>query len=98
PVHMYLSEDDEFENLIEGFGLFLSGLRKAAKQILVQGDRDTSLARRFVVRVRPEDMAEIKEEVRIALIRKLMELEQKTEELDEDEIQEMEVLLGVTPA
>jgi hypothetical protein len=98
PVHMYLSEDDEFENLIEGFGLFLSGLRKAAKQILVQGDRETSLARRFVVRVRPEDMAEIKEEVRLALIRKLMELEQKTEDLDEDEIQEMEVLLGVTPA
>ncbi len=98
PVHMYLGEDDEFENLIEGFGLFLSGLRKAAKQILVQGDRDTSLARRFVVRVRPEDMAEIKEEVRIALIRKLMELEQKTEDLDEDEIEEMEVLLGVTPA
>ncbi len=98
PVHMYLGEDDEFENLIEGFGLFLSGLRKASKQILVHNDRDTSLARRFVVRVRPEDMADLKEEVRIALIRKMMELEQRTEDLDEDEIEEMEVLLGVTPA
>ncbi len=98
PVHMYLGEDDEFENLVEGFGLFLSGLRKACKQILVQGDRDTALARRFVVRVRPDDMAELKEEVRIAVIRKLMELEQRTEDLDEDDIEEMEVLLGVTPA
>ena len=53
---------------------------------------------RFVVRVRPEDMEELKEEVRITLIRKLMELEQRTEDLDEDDIREMEVLLGVTPA
>ncbi len=98
PVHMYLGEDDEFENLVEGFDLFLSGLRKAAKQFLVHGERETSMARRFVVRCRPEDVAELKEEVRIALIRKLMELEQRTEELDEEEIAEMEVLLGITPA
>ena len=98
PGHMYLEEDDEFENLVEGFELFLSGLRKASRQILIRGDRDTSLARRFVVRCRPEDMEDLKEEVRLAVIRTLMEIEQRTEELSEDDIAEMEVLLGVTPA
>ena len=98
PVHLYLEEDDEFDNLVEGFSLFLSGLRKAAKKILVEGNRETSMARRFVVRCRPEDLSEAKEEVRLAVIRKLMEIEQRTEELDEDDITEMEVLLGVTPA
>ncbi len=98
PVHLYLEEDDEFDNLVEGFSLFLSGLRKTANKILVEGNRETSMARRFVVRCRPEDMPDLKEEVRIAVIRKLMEIEQRTEELDEDDITEMEVLLGVTPA
>jgi len=98
PVHLYLGEDDEFENLVEGFSLFLSGLRKACHRILVQGDREQAMARRFVVRCSPDDMQELKEEVRIAVIRKLMEIEQRTEALDEDEIAEMEVLLGVTPA
>ncbi len=98
PVHLYLGEDDAADNLVAGFDLFLSGLRKAARQILVYGDRETSMARRFVVRCRPEDVAELKEEVRIAVIRKLMEIEQRTEELDEDDITEMEVLLGVTPS
>lgn len=98
PVHLYLEEDDEFDNLVEGFSLFLSGLRKAAKKILVEGNRETSMARRFVVRCRPEDLPDLKEEVRLAVIRKLMEIEQRTEELDEDDIAEMEVLLGVTPA
>ncbi len=98
PVHLYLEEDDEFDNLVEGFSLFLSGLRKAAKKILVEGNRETSMARRFVVRCRPEDLPDLKEEVRLAVIRKLMEIEQRTEELDEDDITELEVLLGVTPA
>ncbi len=98
PGHMYLEVDDEFDNLVEGFDLFLSGLRKACRQILIRGDRETSLARRFVVRCRPEDMEDLKEEVRIAVIRKLMEIEQRTEELSEEDIAEMEVLLGVTPA
>jgi len=98
PVHLYLGEDDEFENLVEGFSLFLSGLRKAANRILVEGNRDTSMARRFVVRCRPEDMQELKEEVRLTVIRKLMEIEQRTDDLDEEAIEEMEVLLGVTPA
>jgi hypothetical protein len=98
PVHLYLEEDDEFDNLVEGFSLFLSGLRKTAKKILVEGNRETSMARRFVVRCRPEDLPDLKEEVRLAVIRKLMEIEQRTEELDEDDITELEVLLGVTPA
>ena len=57
-----------------------------------------SLARRFVVRCRPEDMEDLNEAVRIAVIRKLMEIEQRTEDLSEEDIAEMEVLLGVTPS
>ena len=83
-----------------------SGLQDILLSVVLQqfpgirciAEESTALARRFVVRVRPDDMADLKEEVRIAVIRKLMELEQRTEDLDEDDIEEMEVLLGVTPA
>ena len=56
------------------------------------------MARRFVVRCRPEEMQELKEEVRLVMIRKLMEIEQRTEDLSDEDVEEMEVLLGVTPA
>jgi predicted transcriptional regulator len=86
------------EHLLDGFERFLSSLRKLCTQRLLKGNTDTALARRFIVRVRPEDAKELKDELRAILVEKLMEIEQRGEHLEEEELEDFEVLIGLTPA
>ena len=86
------------EHVLDGFERFLSSLRKLCNERLLKGNTDTALARRFIVRVRPEDAQELKDELRAVMVEKLMEIEQRGEHLEEDALVDFEILIGLTPS
>ncbi len=83
---------------LEGFERFLAATRKVVKARLLQGNSDTALARGFVARVRPEEAEDLVDDLRAAMVRTLMEYEMRAEGLSDDEVEEMEVLIGAAPA
>lgn len=83
---------------LAGFERFLGALRKVVRARLLEGDTETAIARGFVTRVRPEDRADLIDDLRAAMVRVLMEYEGKAEGLSEDRVAEVEVLLGAAPA
>lgn len=95
--HVDLTRNQDRDAAIEGFDRFLTGLRKLARERLIKGNTG-SLARGFVVRCRPEDAAELRDELRAAVVQVLMGFERRADDLLDDQVQEMEVLLGLTPA
>ena len=89
---------EDHEAVLAGFERFLSAMRKIVRARLLNANSDTALARGFVARVRPEDMEDLRDDLRAALVRTLMDYEQRAEGLEGDEIQEAEILIGMAPA
>ncbi len=94
--HLNLARNLDREASFEGFDRFLSILRKLSRERLVKGNPQ-AMARGYLVRCRPEDVAELKDELRAAMVKTLMTFERRADDLRDDQIREMEVLLGLTP-
>ena len=86
---------EDHDAAIEGFNRFLSATRQVVKERLLRGNRETALARGFIARVRPEDRADLLDDLRAAMVRVLMDYETRAEGLEEPS--EMEVLIGAAP-
>jgi len=89
---------EDHEAVLLGFERFLSAVRKVVRHRLLRGNSETAMARGFIARVRAEDCTELNEDLRIAVVRTLMEYEQRAEGVDDDEIKPMEVLVGLAPS
>ncbi len=89
---------EDHEAVLEGFERFMAAMRKVVRERLLRGNGETAMARGFVARVRPEDREDLNDDLRAAVVRTLMEYEMRADGLDDDEISEMEVLVGVAPA
>ena len=89
---------EDHEAVLLGFERFLSAVRKVVRHRLLRGNSETAMARGFIARVRAEDCTELNEDLRIAVVRTLMEYEQRADGLDDDEITPMEVLVGLAPS
>tara|TARA_Y100001968_G_C19242714_1_gene660285 strand:+ start:153 stop:842 length:690 start_codon:yes stop_codon:yes gene_type:complete len=89
---------EDHEAVLLGFERFLSAVRKVVRHRLLRGDSDNALARGFVARVRAEDCTELNEDLRIAIVRTLMEYEQRADGLPDEAIRPMEVLVGLAPS
>lgn len=94
--HIDLTRNQDREAAFEGFDRFLAALRKLARERLLKGNT-SSLARGYIVRCRPEDAAELRDDLRGAVVQVLMNFERRADDLRDDQVQEMEVLLGLTP-
>ena len=84
--------------MLLGFERFLSAVRKVVRHRLLRGNSETAMARGFVARVRAEDCTELNEDLRIAIVRTLMEYERRADGADDESIQPMEVLVGLAPS
>ncbi len=87
---------EDHESTLAGFDRFLSAMRKVVGERLLRGNSETALARGFVARVREEDMSDLNDDLRAAIIRTLMEYESRAE--GRQSVQEMELLVGLAPA
>ncbi|MCP4873680.1 MAG: hypothetical protein GY898_33760 [Proteobacteria bacterium] len=89
---------EDHEAVLEGFERFLSAMRKVVRERLLRGNGDTAMARGFVARLRPEDREDFNDDIRAAIVRTLMEYEMRADGLADDDIAEMEILVGVAPS
>ena len=89
---------EDHEAVLEGFNRFLSAMHKVVRERLLRGNSDTALARGFVARVRAEDQAELVDDIRAAIVRTLMDYEMRADGLTEEEVADMEVLVGLAPS
>jgi predicted transcriptional regulator len=89
---------EDHEAVLLGFERFLSAVRKVVRHRLLRGNSETAMARGFVARVRAEDCTELNEDLRIAIVRTLMEYERRADGADDESIQPMEVLVGLAPS
>ena len=87
---------EDHEAAIEGFGRFLTATRRVVRERLLRGNADTAIARGFVARVRPEEQADLIDDLRASIVRTLMEYEMRADGLEE-EAAEMEILIGAAP-
>jgi len=92
----FFSEDHEA--VLLGFERFLGAMRRVVGERMLRGNSDTAMARGFVARVRPEDRNDLNDDIRAALVRTLMEYEQRADGLNDDEVAEMELLVGLAPS
>jgi predicted DNA-binding transcriptional regulator len=92
----FFSEDHDA--VIAGFERFLTATRKVVVERLLKANGSTALARGFVARVRPEDQEDLADDLRAAMVRTLMEYERRAEGLEDEEVAEMEVLIGLSPS
>jgi hypothetical protein len=51
-----------------------------------------------VARLRPEDREDFNDDIRAAIVRTLMEYEMRADGLADDDVTEMEILVGVAPS
>jgi predicted transcriptional regulator len=89
---------EDHEAVLEGFERFLSAMRKVVRERLLRGNGDTAMARGFVARLRPEDREDFNDDIRAAIVRTLMEYEMRADGLADDDVTEMEILVGVAPS
>jgi len=89
---------EDHEAVLLGFERFLSAVRKVVRHRLLRGNSETAMARGFVARIRAEDCTELTDDLRIAVVRTLMEYEQRAADLDDEDIKPMEVLVGLAPS
>jgi predicted transcriptional regulator len=92
----FFSEDHDA--VIAGFERFLAATRKVVVERLLKANGSTALARGFVARVRPDDQEDLADDLRAAMVRTLMEYERRAEGLEDEEVAEMEVLIGLSPS
>ncbi len=88
---------EDHDAVLEGFDRFLVAMRKVVRERLLRGNGETAMARGFLARVRPEDREDLNDDIRAAIVRTLMEYEMRADGLDDDDVSEMEVLVGVAP-
>ena len=89
---------EDHEAVLAGFERFLSAMRKVVSERMLKGNGRTALARGFVARVRHEDMEDLADDLRTAIVRTLMEYERRADGLPGQRIAEMEILVGAAPA
>ena len=89
---------EDHEAMLQGFDRFLSAMRKVVRARLLRGNSSTAIARGFVVRVRSEDMEDFADDVRAAAVRLLMEYEARAEGASDDQLEDVELLVGLAPS
>lgn len=89
---------EDHEAVLEGFVRFTTALRKVVRERLLRGNGETAMARGFVARIRPQDREDLNDDIRAAIVRTLMEYEMRADGMDDSDISEMEVLVGVAPS
>ena len=89
---------EDHEAAVAGFERFLSAMRKVVRERLLRGNSDTALARGFVARVRREDAEDFADDLRASVVRLLMEYESRADGLEDEELQDMELLIGLAPS
>ncbi|MEE2829314.1 MAG: hypothetical protein VX498_09010 [Myxococcota bacterium] len=87
---------EDHDAAIEGFGRFLTAMRRVVRERLLRGNAETAMARGFLARVRPEDQADLMDDLRASIVRTLMDYELRLDGNEEDAA-EMEILLGAAP-
>jgi predicted DNA-binding transcriptional regulator len=89
---------EDHEAAVAGFERFLSAMRKVVRERLLRGNSQTALARGFVARVRQEDAEEFADDLRAAVVRLLMEYESRADGLGDEQLMDMELLIGLAPS
>jgi len=89
---------EDHEAVLEGFDRFLGAMRKVVRERLLRGNGDTAMARGFIARVRPQDMEDLNDDIRAAIVRTLMEYEMRSDGLEDQDVKEMEILVGLAPS
>ena len=89
---------EDHESALQGFERFLGALRKVVRERLLRGNSSSALARGFVARVREDDMEDFADDLRAAVVRLLMEYESRAEGTPDDQLRDMELLVGLAPS
>ena len=95
--HLALGDGEDEAETLDGFRRYLSGIAGLAKSRLLGGSRDESMARYFVARVRRDQLEDISDRLRAAVIKVLMEAEVEAQSHSDGGLVDLDVMLGALP-